>query len=62
MSDYITGSAPLILEARTVAARLELRGDAPELLAKINDMLKLHGWTEGEQLRVTQLLERVAQL
>lgn len=62
MTDYITGSAPLILEARAAAARLELRGDAPELLAKINDMLALHGWNSGEQLRVSQLLERVAQL
>jgi hypothetical protein len=62
MSDYISGSSPLILQAREAAARLELRGDSPELLAKIQNMLKLHGWNSGEQYRVTQLLERVAQL
>lgn len=43
MSDYISGSAPLLLAAREAAARLELRGDAPELLAKINALLALHG-------------------
>ncbi|WP_191830883.1 hypothetical protein [Pseudomonas fluorescens] len=62
MSDYITGSHPLILEAKEAAARLELRGDAPELLAKMHDMLKLHGWHGGEQLKVQELLRQEAEL
>lgn len=62
MADYISGSAPLILEAREAAARLELRGDAPELLAKINDMLKLHGWNGGDQIKVQDLLDQAAAL
>lgn len=62
MSDYINGSAPLILEAREAAARLELRGDAPELLAKINELLALHGLHGGQQITLTNLLEQAAAL
>ncbi|MNJ75943.1 hypothetical protein D3C77_731300 [compost metagenome] len=62
MSDYITGNNPLIAEARAAAARLELRGDNPELLAKITDMLKLHGWHGGQQLKVQALLKQEAAL
>jgi hypothetical protein len=62
MSDYITDPAPLILEAREAAARLELRGDAPELLAKINALLSLHGLHGGQQITLTRLLEQVGDL
>ncbi|MNY80713.1 hypothetical protein D3C86_2218980 [compost metagenome] len=62
MSDYITGSAPLILQAREAAARLELLGDNPELLVKIQDMLKLHGWHGGDQLKVQELLKQAGAL
>lgn len=62
MTDYISGSAPLILEAHEAAARLELTGSAPELLAKINALLAENGLHGGQQITLTRLLEQVATL
>lgn len=61
-SDYVTGSHPLILEARECVARLRLRGDAEQLANKLDDMLLLHGWHGGQQQKVINLLDQAAAL
>ncbi|MFG0527363.1 hypothetical protein [Pseudomonas sp. yb_5] len=62
MTDHVFHGNELFLAAEAAVARLELRGDQPVLLAKLKDMLKLHGWHGGQQLKVKNLLAREAAL
>lgn len=62
MADYVFHGNELFQAAEAAVARLELRGDEPVLLAKLKDMLKLHHWHGGQQLKVQNLLKREAEL
>lgn len=57
MSDYISGSNPLLLEARELREKLALTAGNERLLAKLDDLLSkavLHG---GEQAKLINLIE-----
>ena len=58
MSDIDSGNE-LFHQARAARDKLLLLGSNERLLAKIEDMLKLHHWHGGDQLKMQNLLRQV---
>ncbi len=57
MSDYITGSNELLLEAQEVRDKLAAIGGHERLLAKLDALLSKHGLHGGEQITLANHIE-----
>jgi hypothetical protein len=54
--DNITGSNPLILEARAIRNKLAAIGGHDRLIAKLDDLLSKQSLHGGEQLKLEHLI------
>ncbi|MFK0090184.1 hypothetical protein ACIQUS_23175 [Pseudomonas sp. NPDC090755] len=57
MSDIITGSNPLILEARELRKKVAALGGNQRLLAKLDDLLSKQSLHSAEQAKLINLIE-----
>jgi hypothetical protein len=60
--DNITGSNPLLIEAREVRDKLALKGGNERLLAKLDDLLSKQSLHGGEQIKLERLIEQAKAL
>lgn len=57
MDTIITGSAPLLLEARELRDKLAMTTGNEKLLAKLDDLLEKQSLTSPEQAKLINLIE-----